>query len=212
MSKLLYVVAHPHDEKASYSVAVGNEFLNAYKAANPQDEVVVLDLYRLDIPQIDNDVFSGWGKLAQGSAFDALTDAEQKKVARLGELVDQFVGFDRYVFVTPMWNLSFPPVLKAYIDAVSVAGKTFKYTAEGPVGLLTGDRKVLHVQAAGGFYSQGAGAEMEMGDRYLRTITAFYGIQNYELLRVEGMAYVPEKAAEIKAEAIERAKKLATTF
>ncbi|WP_058302733.1 FMN-dependent NADH-azoreductase [Gorillibacterium timonense] len=211
MTKVLYITAHPHDEQASYSMAVGSAFVKAYREAHPENEVVHLDLYRLDIPQIDNDVFSGWGKLASGQDFKELTADEQHKVSRLGELVDQFVSADQYVFVTPLWNLSFPPVLKAYIDAVSVAGKTFKYTAEGPVGLLSG-RKALHIQATGGFYSNGPAAELEMGDRYLRTITRFYGIEDYSLLRVEGMAYAPEKAAEIKAEAIERAKGLAKTF
>lgn len=211
MATVLYITAHPHDEQASYSMAVGEAFLNAYREAHPANEVIRLDLYKTNIPQIDNDVFSGWGKLASGQEFQALTAEEQQKVSRLGELVDQFVSADQYVFVTPMWNLSFPPVLKAYIDAVSVAGKTFKYTPQGAVGLLEG-RKVLHIQAAGGIYSSGPAAELEMGDRYLKTITQFYGITDYETLRVEGMSAFPDKAQEIKAEAIERAKKTAQTF
>ena len=68
----------------------------------------------------------------------------KRKIERLAEILDEFLSADKYVFVSPMWNLSFPPVLKAYIDAITVAGKTFKYTAEGPQGLLT-DKKVLHI-------------------------------------------------------------------
>jgi len=211
MTKVLYITAHPHDEQTSYSLATGEAFLGSYREAHPENEVIRLDLYKTNIPQIDNDVFSGWGKLASGQDFKALTADEQGKVSRLGELVDQFVSADQYVFVTPMWNLSFPPVLKAYIDAVSVAGKTFKYTAEGPIGLLNG-RKALHIQASGGFYSSGPAAELEMGDRYLRTITRFYGITDYATLHVEGMSAFPDKAQEIKAEAIARAKELALTF
>ncbi|MBF0835332.1 NAD(P)H-dependent oxidoreductase, partial [Bacteroides acidifaciens] len=85
------------------------------------------------IPQIDADVFAGWGKLQSGQEFEALSEGEQGKVKRLEELSNQFVNADKYVFVTPFWNFSFPPVMKAYLDSVSVAGKTFKYTAEGPV-------------------------------------------------------------------------------
>ena len=84
---------------------------------------------------IDKDVLTGWGKLRNG---DTLTNEEQQKVDRLSAILDEFLAADKYVFVSPMWNLSFPPVLKAYIDAISIAGKTFKYTAEGPQGLLTG--------------------------------------------------------------------------
>lgn len=110
-----------------------------------------------------------------------------------------------------MWNFSFPPVMKAYIDAVAVAGKTFKYTEQGPVGLLT-DKKALHIQARGGFYSEGPAAEMEMGHRYLSAVMQFFGVPSFEGLFIEGHAAMPDKAQEIKENAIARAKDLAHTF
>lgn len=211
MRKLLYITAHPHDHHTSFSMAVGEAFLQAYKEAHTGDEVTRLDLYKVNIPHIDADVFSGWGKLASGTAFTALDSSEQAKVARLGELSDQFVAADKYVFVTPMWNLSFPPVLKAYIDSICVAGKTFKYTEQGPVGLL-GGKKALHIQARGGIYSEGPAAEMEMGHRYLDVITRFTGIGPLEGIFVEGQSYMPDKAEQIKQAAIEKAKAAARTF
>lgn len=63
MAKVLYITAHPHNETHSYSMAVGKEFIEAYKQENKDDEVVKIDLYKEDIPQIDADVFSGWGRL-----------------------------------------------------------------------------------------------------------------------------------------------------
>ena len=95
-----------------------------------------IDLFKEDIPVIDKDVLTGWGKLRNG---DDLTKEEQQ-IDRFSKILEEFLSADKYVFVSPMWNLSFPPVLKAYIDAISIAGKTFKYTAEGPQGLLT-DKK-----------------------------------------------------------------------
>ena len=62
MATVLYVTAHPLDHSASYSLSVGQEFVQAYREANPNDEVVHLDLYKLNIPQIDADVFSGWAR------------------------------------------------------------------------------------------------------------------------------------------------------
>lgn len=162
----------------SYSIAVGKAFIDAYKQVNPNDEIVNLDLYKENIPQIDVDVFNGWGKLRSGQSFEELSSDEKAKVGRLSELCDQFIAADKYVFVTPLWNFSFPPVLKAYIDAVSVAGKTFKYTEQGPVGLLT-DKKALHIQARGGIYSEGPAAQMEMGHRYLNIIMKFYGVPSF---------------------------------
>jgi FMN-dependent NADH-azoreductase len=211
MTKVLYITAHPHDDTQSFSMAAGKAFIDTYKEVNPSHEVVSVDLYKEDIPQIDADVFSGWGKLQTGKGFEELSDNEKAKVGRLTELVDQFVDADKYIFVTPFWNFSFPPVMKAYIDSVSVAGKTFKYTEHGPVGLLT-DKKALHIQARGGIYSEGPAAQMEMGHRYLDIMMQFYGVPSFEGLFIEGHAAMPEKAQDIKEDGISRAKDLAHTF
>ncbi|MFC0270829.1 FMN-dependent NADH-azoreductase [Metabacillus herbersteinensis] len=211
MAQVLYITAHPHDDAVSYSMAVGKAFIDTYKLENPNDEVVHIDLYKENIPQIDVDVFSGWGKLQSGTGFEELSAEEKGKVGRLSELCEQFIAADKYVFVTPLWNFSFPPVMKAYLDSVSVSGKTFKYTAEGPVGLLT-DKKALHIQARGGIYSEGPAADMEMGHRYLNIMMQFYGVPSFEGLFVEGHAAMPDKAQEIKENAIARAKDLAHTF
>lgn len=211
MAKVLYITAHPHDDTQSYSMAVGKSFIDTYKEVNPNDEVVHLDLYREHIPQIDADVFSGWGKLQSGQEFDELSASEKEKVQRLNELSDEFIAADKYVFVTPLWNFSFPPVMKAYLDSVSVAGKAFKYTENGPVGLLT-DKKAIHIQARGGVYSEGPAAEMEMGHRYFSVMMQFYGVPEFDGLFVEGHNAMPEKAEQIKQDAIARAKDAAHTF
>lgn len=211
MTKVLYITAHPHDDTMSYSMAVGKAFIEEYKIINPDHEIVSVDLYKENVPHIDVDIFSGWGKLQSGKGFEELSSEEKNKVGRLAELCDQFVSADKYVFVTPMWNFSFPPVLKAYIDSVAVAGKSFKYTEQGPVGLLT-DKKAMHIQARGGIYSEGAAAGMEMGHRYLNVIMQFFGVPSFEGVFVEGHAAMPDKAAEIKENAIARAKDAAHTF
>lgn len=211
MSQVLYITAHPYGETQSYSMAVGKAFIDRYKEVNPNDEIIHLDLYKEDIPYIDADVFNGWGKLQKGTDFDELSDSEKKKVGRLTQLSDQFIKADKYVFVTPMWNFSFPPLMKAYIDSIAVAGKTFKYTAQGPIGLLT-DKKALHIQARGGIYTEGPAASMELGHRYLELLMQFFGVPDFEGLFVEGHAAMPDKAQEIKENAIAKAKDLAQTF
>jgi FMN-dependent NADH-azoreductase len=211
MARILYITAHPHNETQSYSMAVGKAFIDSYKQINSNDEVVHLDLYKENIPHIDADVFSGWGKLRSGQGFEELTAEEKEKVARLNELSEQFVAADKYVFVTPLWNFSFPPIMKAYLDSVAVAGKTFKYTEQGPIGLLT-DKKALHIQARGGVYSEGPAAQMEMGHRYISVMMSFFGIPSLEGLFVEGHNAMPDKAQEIKENAIARARDLAHTF
>ncbi|MEW9700781.1 NAD(P)H-dependent oxidoreductase [Paenibacillus sp. SI8] len=210
MATVLYITAHPLDPQESFSLAVGKEFIEAYREANPTDEVIHLDLYKENIPQFDADVLRGWGKLRSGLSFDELSDAEKSKVARLGVIVDQFVAADKYVYVSPMWNFSIPPVLKAYTDATSIPGKTFKYTENGPVGLLHG-KKALHIQASGSVYSEGPLAPLEMGYSYLNKVLQFYGIQSLEAIFVEGTASL-EQASVIKEKAIAHATEVAKRF
>lgn len=211
VSKILYITANPKAVEQSYGLAVGEAFLEAYRQEKPDDEIVKLDLYRMDIPYIDTDVFNGWGKLQQGNAFDELSADEKDKVSRINTLTEQFISADKYVFVTPMWNFSFPPKLKAYIDNICIAGKTFKYSAEGPVGLLT-SKKAIHIQSRGGIYSEGPAKEMEFGDRYLRAVLSFLGVPSIESIIIEGTAQLPNEAESIKERAIAQAKEVAIHF
>lgn len=208
MARVLYITANPKPVEESFSLRTGKAFLEEYQKVNPQDEIIPLDLYNLDIPLIDADVFTGWGKLAKG---EDLSSTEKAKVERIDEITDEFVAADKYVFVTPFWNFFFPPKMKAYIDAICIAGKTFKYTEDGPVGLLNG-KKAVHIQARGGFYSEGPAKELEFGDRYLRTVLNFLGIKDIQTVVTEGMAYDPSKAEEIVAKAIEHAREVAKRF
>jgi FMN-dependent NADH-azoreductase len=211
MAKVLYITSNPKTTEQSYSLAVGKAFLEAYSKERPNDEITNLDLYEIDIPYIDTDVFNGWGKLQKGTAFEQLSTDEKDKVSRINTLTEQFTSADKYVFVTPLWNFSIPPRMKAYIDNICIAGKTFKYTEQGPVGLLT-DKKAVHIQARGGIYSEGPAKEMEFGDRYIRAILTFVGVPDIESIIVEGMAQMPNEAENIKARAIEKAKDVAKNF
>lgn len=211
MSKLLYITANPKTKENSFSLSVGNEFLETYKKSNSQDEITILDLYKTEIPLIDEVVFSSWGKFAAGVTFEQLTSEEQNKVAAMNTLLEQFLAADKYVFVTPLWNLSIPPKMKAYFDNICIANKTFKYTANGPVGLLT-DKKAVHIQARGGVYSSGPAADLELGDRYINTVLSFIGITDKQSIIIEGVNATPDKASGIKENAIVKAKEIAQKF
>src|SRR3954470_8472141 len=100
--------------------------------------------------------------------------------------------------------------MKAYIDSIAVAGKTFKYTEQGPIGLLT-NKKALHIQARGGIYSEGPAADLEMGHRYLSVIMQFFGIPSFEGVFIEGHNQYPDRAQEIKEKGFAEAKEKART-
>ncbi|PTX49347.1 FMN-dependent NADH-azoreductase [Melghirimyces profundicolus] len=204
MGKVLYITANPKKAQDSYGLTVGDELIRQYRDRRPDDEVVHIDVFREEIPLLDEDILHAWGKLASEQPVDSLTEDEKRKVTRLNELVDQFIEADRYVFVTPMWNFGVPPLMKAYIDTVSVAGKTFQYTEEGPVGLLKGKKAVV-IQASGGIYSEGPAAGLDFCSKYLVSVLNFLGVTDVETLFVEGMNQFPDKAEAIRDAACERA-------
>jgi len=211
MTKLLYITANPNAIENSFGLSVGEAFINEYKQVNPTHEVVHFDLFKENVPMIDGSVLDAWGKLGSGTAFGDLSAEQQEKIAAMGKNLELFSQADEYVFVTPLWNFSFPAVVKNFIDNFTVAGQTFKYTENGPIGLLE-NKKALHIQASGGVYSEGPGAAIDFSSSFLRNALNFVGVTDVTTLFVEGMAAMPDKAADIKADAIEKAKVVAKEF
>ncbi|NWL86185.1 FMN-dependent NADH-azoreductase [Paenibacillus sp. 79R4] len=215
METVLYITAHPRDDTQSYSLTVGKEFIQAYRLTHPQDEVVHLDLYRMNIPQLDADILNGWDKLKGGISFEQLTLAEQTKIGRINELADQFATADKYIFVNPIWNYSYPPVMKAYLDTICITGKTFKYHPDGSRTGLLGDKKAVHIQASGSVLSPGSDTSnegFEMGHRHLKVIMDFVGLTDFQSIFVEGTAEQPKQASQLKEKAIQQAHQIAENF
>lgn len=211
MKKLLYITANPKREEDSFSLFVGREFINSYKNNNGEDQIIELNLYNENIPLIDIEVMEAWEKLAIGESFENLTQSQKVKLSRMGELTNQFMEADKYVFVTPFWNFSVPPMMKAYIDTICVAGKTFKYTENGPIGLLK-DKKALHIQASGGIYSTPEGRNVDFGNKYIKTLCNFIGIEDFKSILVEGVAISQEMAEKSKKKSIDEAIEIAKSF
>ena len=105
MAKVLYIVANPRRMEESYSQRVGRAFLRAYHWYRPSDQILYLDLYKMNIPYLDQRVFAAWEKLLQDQV---LTKEEINLVDYIDSIVEQFVRVDKYVIVCPMWNALFP--------------------------------------------------------------------------------------------------------
>ena len=192
MSKLLVIKANPKPTELSVGLTVGEAFVNAYKETHPDDTITEVRLFDRFVPEVDGNTLAAWAMLAEGKIFAELPREQQVQLKASNDLLEEFMAHDKYVFITPMWNLMFPARLKSYIDALCVAGKTFRYTATGPEGLLK-DKKAFHINASGGIH-HGA-----YGDKYLRGILNFIGIEDIGSLFVEGHALAPDKAEEIIA-------------
>jgi len=108
--------------------------------------------------------------------------------------LDELIASDVLVIGAPMYNLSIPSTLKAWIDRIAVAGKTFRYTATGPEGLLKG-KKAFIASARGGVYSAGSpAAALEHQESYLVGLLALLGVTDVTFVRAEGLAMGPEAA------------------
>lgn len=131
----------------------------------------------------------------------ALTDAQRTENALSEALVSQFLAADVIVIGAPLYNFSIPSQLKSWIDRLAQAGRTFKYTETGPVGLAAG-KTVIAALSRGGMYSNSvAGRAMEHQESYLNTIFGFFGITDVRVLRAEGT----DMGAESRAQAFQTA-------
>jgi FMN-dependent NADH-azoreductase len=206
MSKLLYITVNPkNDSKLSKGMQIGEVFLETFKKENPEVRIVPMHLYDMEIPEIDMDLLYARAKLSfMKYTFEQLTKLEQAKITKMHALADQFIDADYYVFVTPLWNLGSPAILKSFLDNLFIVGKTFINTESGPKGLLTG-RKAIHIQTRGGIYSTGPLVDFEFGDRFLTTALGFLGLEVMDSIIAEGTDHFPKMVPEIMANAKERA-------
>lgn len=121
-------------------------------------------------------------------------------VARNGEILDEFLGADVVVIGAPMYNFTIPTQLKAWLDRVLTAGKTFRYTENGPEG-LAGGKRVIIASSRGGIYSEGPAASVDFQETYLKHVFGFIGIHDVEFVRAEGLNLGAEQREAAMAQA-----------
>ena len=131
--------------------------------------------------------------LAAGQAGEAQHDpALQADLTLGGAVLDEFLAADIVVIGLGFYNFGIPSQLKAWIDRLAVAGKTFRYTEKGAQGLAGGKRVILAI-ARGGYYGPGTpSASSEHAETYLRSVFAFFGIPRIEVVAAEGLAVGPD--------------------
>jgi FMN-dependent NADH-azoreductase len=193
--RLLYVTANPHEEDRSFGLRTGRAVMAHIKQKHPEVDVHTIDLYNAEVPEIDRDVLSAWGALQAGTAFTDLPAVAQTKIAQMNALLEQFLAADRVVLVNPMWNFGAPPRFKAFIDALVIENRTFKYTEHGPVGLVEG-KKVLHIIASGGMYSAPPQSAYAFTKTHTESVFHFLGVHDVHTVWVEGTAMTPPEGAQ----------------
>lgn len=190
MKNVLLINSSPRGE-ASFSTQVATELARKITGAH----LTVRDLWRDPLPHIDPHFIQ--------SAFtpEANRTPEQKQALALSdELIAELKTADVLVIGAGMINFGIPSPLKSWIDHVSRAGQTFRYSEAGAEGLLVG-KKVYLVLATGGIYSSGPAATMNYMEPHLRTSLGFLGLTDIETVLIEGSALGPERIEQALTEA-----------
>ena len=123
-------------------------------------------------------------------------NAEQTALGE--EILEQYLQADIVVIGAAMYNFGLPSTLKAWIDRIYVAGRTFKYTEQGPVG-LAGNKKVYIASSRGGVYGEQSPADFQ--EAFLKTVFNFTGVNDIEVIRAEGV----NMGEAVKAQALQNA-------
>jgi len=175
----------------SVSRALTADIVAQFKGTRPDARVHYRDLAAQPLPH--------WTPVA---------DARDPAALLGNEVMDEFLAADLIVIGAPMYNFGIASQLKAWIDRIAVAGKTFRYTANGPEG-LAGGKRVIVASSRGGFYgADTAGAAMDFQETYLRAVFGFLGISDVEFVRAEGVAV----SAEHKDQALSAARQAIGTL
>jgi FMN-dependent NADH-azoreductase len=162
----------------SASTQIAQSLVDRLGRDNAGTKVTRIDLAEEVLPHLGAAEFNSW------TIDPGKRDKAQRALAnRSDTLIDQLMSHDTLVLAVPMYNLGIPSTLKAWIDRVARAGKTFAYTSEGPAGLVKGMQAYL-VFARGGNYR---GTPLDTQTSYLTSVLGLMGIENTETIFAEGL-------------------------
>jgi len=197
MNRLLFVTSSVFGLE-SKTRQIGAEFVAAWGKAHAGTAVVERSLSPESMPHLTQETIAAW------SLPEEKRSPRQREIAaRADAIIAEVEAADVVVIAAPMYNFSVSSTLKAWIDHLARAGRTFRYTAAGPEGLLKG-KKVFIVTGRGGIYSGESPARgLDFQEPYLRAILGFVGLDDVTFIHVEGLAISPEAAAS----GLERARK-----
>lgn len=173
--KVLLVTVSPNGEQSASRI-VANKLIGKLKPS----QVINRDLSQDPVPHI-----TGKEVVAAFTPAEARTEEQKNLLKESDALVDELLAADTIVIATPMWNFGTPSVLKAWIDHVVRAGRTFAFTDKGLVGYAAG-KKVYVIMSSGSVFSSGPFAPMDALSLGIKSFLSFIGITDVEMIRVEG--------------------------
>lgn len=181
MKNILLIESSPRGSD-SYSNQAARSIVNELQRRNPGAKVVARDLGQNPPPHVGQAFATG-----QYAAPEQRTPEQAKAIELSDTYIDELFAADTIVMAVPMHNFGLPSTLKAWIDHIGRAGRTFTFSSNGPEGLVKGKHAIL-ILASGGVYSLGPMKPLDFTEPYLRTVLGFIGITDVDVVRVEGVA------------------------
>jgi FMN-dependent NADH-azoreductase len=193
MPTLLAVNSSPRSNSVSRKLT--QKFVEDWKIQVPDGQIVERDLTNSDLPFLNE----AW--IAAAYTPETQRTAEQRKLLALSDtLINEVLSADLIVLGIPMHNFSVPAALKAWIDQIARAGKTFSYTDKGPKGLIPSEKKVIAILSRGGAYApQSTPGGLDFQETYLRQILGFIGLTDVTFVHADRQGMGAE-AAQLAAE------------
>lgn len=178
-------------------------FVALWQERFPGGRVITRDLGVAPPPHLDERTLRAFSV-----PESSLTDDDRAALAISDELVEELLAADHVVIGSPMYNFTVTSGLKAWIDLVGRAGKTFEYAADGPVGKLRG-KQVFVLTARGGFYAGGGPeGELDFQETFLRAYFGFLGIDDVRFVHAEGQGIDQDTANQGEALALRHLEEL----
>jgi FMN-dependent NADH-azoreductase len=191
MTNILHINSSVFGQSGKSS-QMSQEFIQALRNKLDDSTMIFRDLHENPLPHLDGERFTSFVTPAEQRS-----PAQQAIVAESDILINELRDADIIVLGMPLYNLGVPSTFKAYIDHIARAGETFRYTANGPQGLLS-DKKVYVFAARGGQYLD---TPMDTQTPYLRHILGLMGISDIEFIYAEGLNIGPDVANQALADA-----------
>lgn len=179
--------------EASVSRRLTQEVISRLRDNGPGLELVHRDLGQEPLAHLTPQLFG-----VRGTPAELMTELQKREARFDEELIDELKSADMLVIGAPLYNFTIPTGLKAWVDRVTVAGKTFRYDEKGPEGLVKGKKAVI-VATSGGNYIGTPVDQMHTG--YLTHVLNFIGITEVEVVRAQGLNIGPEGRAHALAKA-----------
>jgi FMN-dependent NADH-azoreductase len=176
---------------------LGAHVVAQWQRSVPGIEVIERDLAADPLPHLSASLFT-----ARALEPGLRNEQQQRDVAQSDTALEEFLAADVLVIGAPMYNFGIPSQLKAWIDRIAIAGKTFRYTEKGPEGLAKGKRAIV-LSARGGIYTPGTpAAAADFQEAYLRQVLGFLGITDIRFVRAEGVNMSAEQRQRAVAAAV----------